>query len=281
MNVLKERCKKIIDAGANVIITSKGMDDIAQKYLVEAGVLGLRRVDKSDLRRLAKSTKGSVVTTLATPEGEEVFNPEFLGSCDEVYEEAVGDNDFIFFKGVKGVASIIIRGANEMMCDEVERSVHDSICVVKRTLESGFLVPGGGACEIALSNKIDDYSKTVGNKEQDAIYEFSEALTIIPKVLANNAAKDASDLVSKLKVFHHHSQVSDDPKVKEYKWMGLDLLNGKVRDNKKAGVLEPLVSKVKCIRFATEAAITILRIDDLIKLEPKQEQGHPGGGRPF
>jgi len=94
-------------------------------------------------------------------------------------------------------------------------------------------------------------------------------LTIIPKVLANNAAKDASDLVSKLKVFHFHSQNSEDPKHKEYKWMGLDLLNGKVRDNKKAGVLEPLVSKVKCIRFATEAAITILRIDDLIKLEPK------------
>jgi T-complex protein 1 subunit alpha len=114
---------------------------------------------------LARATGGQVVTTLATPEGEEVFAPEFLGSCEEVYEEAIGDNDFIFFKGVKGVASIIVRGANELMCEEIERSIHDAICVVKRTLESGSLVPGGGACEIALCNKIDDYSKTVGNKE--------------------------------------------------------------------------------------------------------------------
>lgn len=92
-----------------------------------------------------------------------------------------------------------------MMCEEIERSLHDAICVVKRTLESGALVPGGGACEIALCNRIDDYSKTVGNKEQEAISEFAEAMTIIPKVLANNAAKDASDLVAKLRALHHHS----------------------------------------------------------------------------
>jgi T-complex protein 1 subunit alpha len=70
---------------------------------------------------LARATGGQVVTTLATPEGEEVFAPEFLGSCEEVYEEAIGDNDFIFFKGVRGVASIIVRGANELMCEEIER----------------------------------------------------------------------------------------------------------------------------------------------------------------
>lgn len=99
------------------------MDDIAQKYLVDSGVLGLRRIDKHELRRLARATGGTVITTLATSEGEEEFQSSSLGHSEEVYEEAVGDNDFVFFKGIKnqGVASIIVRGANELMCDEIER----------------------------------------------------------------------------------------------------------------------------------------------------------------
>jgi len=113
-----------------------------------------------------------------------------LGECKEVYEDAVGDNDFMFFKGFKkqNCATIIVRGANDMMCDEIERSLHDSICVIKRTLESGYVVPGGGACEIALSTKLEDFAVSLGSKEQTAVAAFAEALTIIPKVLANNAA---------------------------------------------------------------------------------------------
>lgn len=164
---MKVRCKKIIDAGANVILTTGGIDDIANKYLVDAGVLGVRRVSKHDLRKIAKASGGKIVTTLATPEGEEVFEAKNLGEAKEVYEEAVGDNDFIFFKEFKNTscASIIVRGANELMCDEIERSLHDSLCVIKRTLETGFVVPGGGACEIALNIHLDDYAKTLGNKE--------------------------------------------------------------------------------------------------------------------
>lgn len=130
--ILKERCEKIIKAGANVILTTGGMDDVATKYLIEAGVMGLRRVDKTDLRRIAKATGGTVITTLATSEGDEVFEESFLGDCEEVYEEAVGDNDCVFFKGTKksNCASIIIRGANEFMIAEVDRSLHDSLCVV-------------------------------------------------------------------------------------------------------------------------------------------------------
>jgi len=119
------------------------------------------------LRKIAKASGATIVTTLANNEGEEVFEASSLGECKEVYEEAVGDNDFIFFKGFKKLncASIIIRGANELMCDEIERSVHDALCVVKRTLESGFVVPGGGAVEIALSIKMEDFAKSLGKKE--------------------------------------------------------------------------------------------------------------------
>ncbi len=88
------------------------------------------------------------------------------------------------------------------MCAEVDRSLHDSLCVVQRTLESGFVVAGGGAVEVALSVKLEDFARTLGTKEQNAVAEFCEALNIIPKVLANNAAQDATELISKLRALH-------------------------------------------------------------------------------
>ena len=96
------------------------------------------------------------------------------------------------------------------------------------------------------------------------MHEFAEALLVIPKTLAINAAQDAIDLVSKLRAYHNTSQIKKEKD--DFKWMGLDLINGVVRNNLEAGVVEPAISKVKSMRFATEAAITILRIDDLIKL---------------
>lgn len=145
-------------------------------------------------------------------------------------------------------------------------------------LESNQVVAGGGAVEVALSIFLDDYARTLGSREQLAIAEFSEALQVIPKTLAINAAKDATDLIAKLRVFHNASQKTEDEAKKDLKYSGLDLVNGKVRNNLKAGVLEPTISKIKSLKFATEAAITILRIDDMIKLAPKEQQD-PRGGR--
>lgn len=122
-DVLKGRVSKILASGANVILTSMGIDDLASKYMVEAGCIGLRRVSKGDISRIAKLTGATVISTMATPEGEEVFDSSYLGECEEVSEEAVGDNDFVFFKGCKKstACTIILRGANEYMLDEVER----------------------------------------------------------------------------------------------------------------------------------------------------------------
>lgn len=162
-----------------------------------------------------------------------------------------------------------MRGANDFFLDEVERSLHDSMCVIKRVLESNSVVAGGGSVEVALSVYLDDFARTLGSREQLAIAEFSEALQVIPKVLALNAAKDATELLAKLRVFHNAAQKAqgqDDEKKKALKYSGLELMNGKVRDNLKNGVIEPSMSKVKSLKFATEAAITILRIDDMIRL---------------
>lgn len=276
MDVTRERIKKIIDAGANVILCSKGIDDFALKYFVEHNCIAIRRVKKADLRRIAGCTGAKIVVSLADSEeeGEEKFDASFLGNASSVYEKRVGDWDYTFFEGLKETRAqtIILRGANDYFLDEIERSVHDSLCVVKRVLESNSLVAGGGAVEVALSIYLDDYARTLGSREQLAIAEFSEALLVIPKTLALNAAKDATDLIAKLRVFHNASQKSEEESKKEFKHSGLDLLNGKVRNNLKAGVLEPAMSKIKSLKFATEAAITILRIDDMIRLAPKEEE---------
>lgn len=276
-DISKERIQKILASGANVILTTGGIDDMCLKYFVEAGAMAVRRVLKKDLKRIAKASGAIVVSSLANLEGEETFEPAMLGQAEEVVQERICDDELILIKNTKArtSASIILRGANDYMCDEMERSLHDAVCVVKRVLESKSVVPGGGAVEAALSIYLENYATSMGSREQLAIAEFARSLLVIPNTLAVNAAQDSTDLVAKLRAFHNEAQVN--PERKNLKWIGLDLVNGKPRDNKQAGVFEPTIVKVKSLKFATEAAITILRIDDLIKLHPESKDDKHGG----
>jgi T-complex protein 1 subunit alpha len=250
MEITKKRCKKIILAGANVIICTKGIDDFALKYFVESKVIAVRRVSKKDLRKIAKCTNAKVVTTLADENGDERFDPLNLGEAESVFEERIGDNEYIFFKRGKLSSSqtIILRGANEYMLDEVERSINDALSSVKRVIESSSLVVGGGCVETAVGIYLEDFARTIGSKEQLAISEFAEALYIIPKTLAINAAKDATDLLAKLRTLHYTSQNTDNQERLQWKNCGLDLLKGTIRNNYNHGVLEPGISKLKSLK---------------------------------
>jgi T-complex protein 1 subunit alpha len=278
-DITKEMIKKILNAGANVVLTTGGIDDLCLKYFVEAGAMAVRRCKKNDLKRIAKSTGATFLTTMANLEGEESFDASMLGNAEEVVQERISDDELILIKGPKArtAASIILRAANDFYCDEMERSVHDALCVIKRVLESRQVVPGGGCVEAALSIYLENFATSVGSREQLAIAEFANSLLVIPKCLAVNAAKDSTDLVAKLRAYHNNSQLKPDQYAK-LKWFGLDLFEGKIRDNKAFGVFEPAISKIKCLKFATEAAITILRIDDMIKLAPEQKGGQGGHG---
>jgi T-complex protein 1 subunit alpha len=268
MDITKEKIQKILATGAKVILTTKGIDDLCMKYFVEAGALCARRCNKDDLKRLAKATGGKVVVTMADMEGDESFDAESLGNCSAAREVRVGDGEMLHFYGCKGAgaSTIVLRGANEYMLDEMDRALHDSLCVVKRMLESNTLVPGGGAVEAALSVYLEKYASTLDTREQLAIQEFADAMLVIPKTLAVNAAKDSSELVAKLRAVHARSQRPENED-KTLQYMGLDLMEGQIRDNLAAGVVEPAISKIKSLRFATEAAITILRIDDRITVQ--------------
>jgi len=272
-DITKERIQLLLNAGANVVLTTKGIDDMAIKYFVEAGVLAVRRVKKEDLRRVAKLTGGTMMITFADMEGSESFDPSNLGTADEVAEERIADDDHIVIKGGKTqrAASVLLRGANMQMLDEIERSLHDALCAIKRALESASVVPGGGCVEASLSIYLENFATSLGSREQLAIAEFAQAMLVIPKQLSVNAAMDASDIVARLRASHHAAQT--DATKADLRYTGLDCITGKTQDNLKAGIVEPALSKVKMIQFATEASITVLRIDDMIKLNPPEDEG--------
>lgn len=230
-------------------------------------------------------------------DGNETLDSNVLGHCERVQEKRLGDcmyytssscqsqslsylhtmmdyyyhhhhslDDFIFFEGLSATndksVSVVLRGANDMMLQEMERSFHDAVCVEQRVMESKSLVVGGGAVETALYLHLKDYAMSLSTSEQLAVEAFGKAMLVIPKTLAVNAAKDATELIAQLCARHANTE---DP---EARFCGLDLVAGAVVNNFKKGVLEPTMNKVKCLKFATEAAITILRIDDMIKINP-------------
>lgn len=306
--IVVDRVQMILKAGANVVLTTKGIDELCLKLFIEKGAMAVRRCKKEDLRRIAKATGATLISSLSDLNGDEKFEASSLGAAEEVIQERISDDECILVKGTKvhNSASIILRGANDYSLDEMERSVHDSLSAVKRTLESGRIVPGGGAVETALHIYLEEWATSVvsaiytlflipkltrsqGSREQSSIGAFAAALTAIPTTLAVNAAKDASELVSQLRSRHALSQkTADDPaatrdqkaiaRSKNYKNYGLDLVNGKVCDEIKAGVLEPSMSKVKQLKSAVEACVAIMRIDTLIKLDPEERGGGEDDG---
>lgn len=279
-DIAKERIERIVASGANVILTSKAIDSLINKYLVNAGIMGVRRVAKSDLAHIAKATGATIVTTLSDFEGGETFDAASLGTAEQVAQERVGDNELIIFSGCAKAtsSSILLRGASEQMLDEMERSMHDALCVVKRCLEAGKVSPGGGCVEAALSVKLHQVAKETGSREQMAIDAFADALLVIPKTLATNGALDALDLTTQLVASHNQFQTAEDPSaVAALACYGLDIEKGGIRDNLQAGILEPAISKIKTLKFATEAAISILRIDEFIEMNPPPPPQNRGG----
>ena len=267
--MLKDMVDQIVATGANVLFVQKGIDDLAQHYLAKAGILAVRRVKKSDMEKLAKATGAKIVTNVKD------LTSEDLGYAEIVEEKKIAGENMIFVEGCKNpkAVTILIRGGTEHVVDEVERAIEDAIKVVKDVMEDGAVLPGGGASEIELSIKLDEFAKQVGGKEALAIEAFSEALRIIPRTLAENAGLDTIDVL--VKVISEHKNKG--------KSIGVDVFAGEPADMVERGVIEPLRVKTQAIKSASEAAMMILRIDDVIaasklKSEEKGGQGMPGMG---
>ncbi len=270
--MLKEMVDKIINSGANVVVCQKGIDDMAQHYLAKAGIMAVRRVKKSDMEKLSRASGAIVVTNV-----DEISESD-LGHAALAEEKKIGGDNMIYITGCKNpkAVSIIIRGGTEHVVDSVERAMEDALRVVGVTIEDGKMVAGGGSPEIELSLRLREYAATLKGREQLAVSKFADALEVIPRTLAENAGLDPIDMLVELRSQHE----------KGNKNAGLDVYTGTVIDMLANGVVEPLRVKTQAINSATESAVMILRIDDVIAsvgggpgdMPPEMMGG--GGGMP-
>ena len=259
--MLKSMVEKLHDIGANVVICQKGIDDMAQHFLAKHGILAVRRVKESDMAKLAKATGGRVTTNL------EDINEKDLGSADLVHQKKVESDKWVFIEGCRNPQSItlLIRGGSQRVVDEADRSIHDSLMVVKDVVEKPAVVAGGGAPEAFLASNLKEWADSFDGRQQLAIKKFAESLEVIPQTIAENAGMDPIDTMVTLRAKQNEGK----------KWSGINAKDQKVADMYSLNIIEPLAVKEQILKSATEAACMILRIDDVIAIS-----GAPSGGGP-
>jgi thermosome len=262
-NMLRRMVDTVRKSGANVVFAQKGIDDLPQHYLAKEGIYAVRRVKKSDMEKLAKATGGKVVTKL------DELTKDDLGHAKLVFEKKIGDDQMTFVTGCKDphAVSILIRGGTEHVVDEVERSLEDALSVVACAVEDGKVITGGGASAMEIALGLRDYASTVGGREQIAIEAFADAIEIVPRTLAENAGLDPIDTLIALRKEHK----------KGSKHAGVNVFTGKVTDMRKDNVVEPIRVGAQAIASATEAAVMIIRIDDVIAAKAGGAGGGAGG----
>ena len=264
-NMLRRMVDQVKKSGANVVLCQKGIDDLAQHFLAKEGIYAVRRVKKSDMEKLAKATGANVVSKVSE------LTPEDVGTAGAVEERKIGEDALTFVTGAKKAraVSILIRGGTEHVIDEIERSLDDALNVVAVAVEDGRYVFGGGATAVELAMRLRDEAAKVGGREQIAFESFADALETVPRTLAENAGLDPIDLLIELRKAHKAGQ----------KMAGVNVHSGKVDNMQTLNVIEPIRVGRQAIESATDAAVMILRIDDVIasKSSPPPSGG-PGGG---
>ena len=267
--MLKTMVDKVIGSGATVVLCQKGIDDMAQHYLSKAGILAVRRVKESDMTKLAKATGARIVSNL-----DDLFEKD-LGSAELIQEKKVEEDNWVFVEGCKHPKSVtlLLRAGSQRVVDEVERSIHDSLMVVRDVMEYPSIVAGGGSPETFAATKIRNWAKSLEGREQLAVEKFADALESIPLALAENAGMDPIDTLTNLR----------SKQIKGEKWIGIDVMKAKVGNMQTSDIIEPLAVKQQIISAASEAACMILRIDDVIATAksagppPGAEGGMPPG----
>lgn len=261
--ILKNMVEKVRKSNANVLFCQKGIDDVAQYYLTKAKIYSLRRISKSDMEKLARATGGKIVSNL-----NELAESD-LGKAQTVEEIKKQGEGMTYVRGCMNpkAMTILIRGGTEHVIDEIERAIKDGLGDVAATLKDGKIVAGGGAIEIELARLLRKET-TLKGREQLAIEQFADAIESIPKILAENAGMDPIDVITELKSRHDKGEIH----------AGLNLFENVIENTMAKGIIEPLKIKTQAIKSASEVAIMLLRIDDVVASSRKQSsmpQGMP------
>lgn len=255
--IIYEKLDKIVKTGANIVLSKLAIGDLATQYFADRDIFCAGRVPEDDLKRVEKATGAKMQTSVND------LKDEILGTCSLFEERQVGGERYNLFSGCPSslTATIILRGGAEQFIAESERSLHDAIMVVKRTIQNTSVVAGGGAIEMEISKFLRDYARNVKGKEQFIINAYAKALEVIPRQLSENAGFDSIDILNKLRQKHEEGGI----------WYGVDIQNDNICDTMKSFVWEPSLIKKNALTAATEAANLILSIDQTVK-NPESEQ---------
>lgn len=255
--------ERIVKLGANVVFTQKGIDDTAQYHLSKHNILAVRRVKESDITKLARATGAKIVSNVRDASKSD------LGYAGSVSERKLGGEPMIFVEDCKNpkAVSIIVRGGTAHVVAEVERALKDAIGDLASAISDGACVAGGGSVEVELARRLRRFAHSLGGREQLGAQAFADALEALPQTLAENAGLDPIDVLTDLKAQHGKGK----------KWAGINLIKNKVEDMWSKGVVEPLRIKKQAISSASDAAIMLLRIDDIITAAKGNPNIPPGG----
>lgn len=263
-NILYDKLDKIHKSGAKVILSKLPIGDVATQYFADRDLFCAGRVPEEDLKRTMMACGGSIQTSV------NALTDDVLGLCALFEEVQVGGERYNFFTGCPKAktCTIVLRGGAEQFMEETERSLHDAIMIVRRTIKNDSVVAGGGAIEMELSKYLRDYSRTIPGKQQLLIGAYAKALEIIPRQLCDNAGFDATNILNKLRAKHAQGGV----------WYGVDVNNEDIADNFEACVWEPAIVRINALTAASEAACLVLSVDETIK-NPRSTADAPSGGR--
>ena len=258
--IILNKLENIYNSKAQVVLSKLPIGDIATQYFADRGIFCAGRVPAEDIVRVSKATGAMLLQTCND------INEKALGTCGLFEEKQIGAERYNLFSNCpkSKTATIILRGGAEQFIEETERSINDAVMVVRRATKATSIVPGGGAIEMELSKHVRKFGMGINGKEQIVVLGFARALECIPRTLAANSGLDAVEIVNKLRQKH-------DDKDNEINNFGVNCFEGGIVDTYSQFVWEPTMLKDNILNSATEAACSIISVDQTVK-NPKSEQ---------
>lgn len=270
---LEALIKELHDSGLRVVVAGSTVGELALHYLNRYGILLIKILSKFELRRLCRVVGATPLARLGAP------MPDEMGSVDVVETLEIGGDRVTVFRqenDATRTATLVIRGATQNHLDDIERAVDDGVNVVKAITRDAKLVPGAGATEMQLVERITAFGERTPGLPQYAIKKYAEAFEVIPRTLAESAGLDATEVLAALYTAHHHAAAGE--------WTaGVDVENEDgtgTLDAREEGILDLLVSKRWAVQLATEAARTVLSVDQIIVARQAGGPKMPAGGNP-
>jgi T-complex protein 1 subunit delta len=252
---LLDICKKIKKSGCNVLLIQKSIlrdavNDLSLHFLSKLKILAIKEIEREEVEFICKSTGCKPIADVDS------FTEDKLGYADLVEEVKVSGSNVVKVTGVKNTGktvSVLIHGANNLVLEEAERSLHDALCVIRCLVKKRALIAGGGAPEIEVSRRLMEHAKTLKGMEQYCYNAFAEALEVIPITLAENAGLNPISIVTELRNRHALGDIN----------AGINVRKGTISDILEENVVQPLLVSTSAIQLASETVKMIMKIDDM------------------